>query len=571
MAGLLALILAFSFYLYTPNTRTNTEIEINGTTLDTIYSNFMGTNMTYSKEDANTLLTKANNILVNYQDSTLVSEELNTMINEINEVIWGFNDYVRRSSSPSDFTLNQAFIENDRQLIINKTNSLRSVYLSYAYSNDPIILVKNKAHTKIIGQINYVLEVMQMTAATYDSYNIMKNKLLELNTSTSSNAFELSCTQYIDEIIDIILPAEYITTLTDNYLDTASLRLDEIELNVESFMDEFARIGTSEYQASTEKKSDLNALVSQYYNTCMQSYDIVISNIKLKISDSYTESEFKGFYGFDDFNRYEAQQTLTKQQFLFDNNKLDYDYANTFSFAYTSNFEPNAFDFMYFVLELFSFIIIIYCVVLGSSMIAGEQANGTLKLLAIRPYRRSKILASKILATMFFVFVFVLFSSLIALIAGGTLYGFNSLPILTIFNSTTAIILAPLTVFAIYLCSLLLKIFVFIALAFAISTIFKSYVGAVCVSMLCFFGTSILNLFFTNSPIFKFLPLNNIDLFKYFGGGAFASNSNASLVNVFTSPILADTSFAFSITNILLTLTVILVTTFIVFKRRDIA
>lgn len=571
MTGILAVVLAFSYFFFIPQNRDNTQIIMRGDNLNEIYTNFTNSSYEYSLSSANALMKRANSLIVEYKsDNQNISEILKDKLGIINDGTKEFIDNVGRAAAemnPSGFLASAEII---RKTILSEFEDFSATYINYANETYPKILVNAADHDLIIRNCNSIISTLKAVGAKQlESYVTMRSYLEDMNLSKdTSSKFKFTFTQYIDNIQDIEVGDEFLDNLYNNYYLVAEERLTEIKTTLNQFYEEF---NSDEYINSMEKKADLNEFISLYYNTAKQALEIIENKINLKIANSFDDNKFVNFYRYSTFNRYQSEQLATRQEYLFQNNKMDYEYANSFGFLNTSNFESNAFDFSYFVLELFSFIIIIYCVVLGSGMIAGEQSNGTLKLLAIRPYKRSKLLTSKILATLLFIIMFVLFSSIIAFIAGGTLYGFSSLPVLAIFDSNTAFVISPVLLFLIYILSLIAKIFVYIALAFFISTLFKSYVGAVTVSILCFFATSILNVYLAASSIFKFFPLSNLDLFKYFGGGYFASETSASIINMFTSPILLDTSFMFSLVNVIITTIIILAVTFIVFKKRDIA
>ena len=204
-------------------------------------------------------------------------------------------------------------------------------------------------------------------------------------------------------------------------------------------------------------------------------------------------------------------------------------------------------------------------------MISKEYSDGTIKLLAIRPYKRNKIILSKILATMFFAFIFVLVSLIVTLITGIIIYDISFPTMLLTFNATFTFTLPIWAVFLIYVASLMIKIWIFALLAITISTIFKSYIAAVCVSV----GIYILNLVVTfvskGANWLKYNIFANLDLFKFFGGSFTSSYStNENLTNLFLSPVFADSSVILTgivITAMALILNIVL---FTVFKHKDI-
>jgi len=265
---------------------------------------------------------------------------------------------------------------------------------------------------------------------------------------------------------------------------------------------------------------------------------------------------------------YEQKESLSKNLFLFQNNKFSYEYANSFNVANPSNVSVNAFDFAYFTLELFSFIIIIYVVVLGAGMIAGEEANGTMKLLAMRPYKRYKIFLGKIFAALRVALIFVVIGAVASFITGSYIYGTASLPILSIFNMEFVIISSPYIVFMVYLFTLFIEILFYTIIAVSISSIFKSYIGAVTISILIYFLSMILS-FVLGANWLKFIPLTHTNLFKYFGSAFSGDTAVGGLNSLLTPPILPDSDFMFSVAALSITIIILLVVALKIFSKRD--
>ena len=122
---------------------------------------------------------------------------------------------------------------------------------------------------------------------------------------------------------------------------------------------------------------------------------------------------------------------------------------------------------MYFTLELCSVIIIVFAMMLVCNLITGETESGTIKLLLVRPYKRSKIITAKLFATIFFVLTFVLFTSIVSFIGGYFLYGATSTPILSVLNGGTVFECHPLTLMLLNVLSLALDIIFFVLLFIA--------------------------------------------------------------------------------------------------------
>lgn len=575
MTALLAIVITFSYYFYLPNGRTDTNVQIKGETVSEIFDKFTSGTDLYSKTYADSFLDNALTLIHNYSNSTAESDVISpknqilkniTLINQYTDT-WN-NKYVSITSNTTPVSLEplREFGEN----LIEQIQNIQSYYEQISGFENPVILQTVTDYSQISDSFKVFAEKIDnaMKINTRDSYKNLYEYIKTINISNNENQFQFVATNYIDKINDVVVSAKLLESLKIDYYDVAKDRLNDINaeiVKINSICDD------EEKQLSAVNKKEINNQISFYNATCTQMVDILSTKLKLAIAENYTENEFTKFINCANFNRYEYTQTQTRQEFLFSNNKAEYDYATSLSFGSVSNYAPNAFDFTYYVLELFGFLIIVYCVVLGSGMIAGEQNNGTLKLLAIRPYTRGKILFSKIFATMFFVVIFVLLSCIISMIAGSVLFGMESMPILLVYNATLPIVVSPIVALLLYLATLILKIFVYIVLAFALSTLFKSHIVATAVSILCLFVTSIFSIFLTKATIFKYLPLNNLDLFKFFGGGRFPNDDVNVITSIFSSPILPDTTFMFSFTNICVTIAILLIITYEVFKHRDIA
>ncbi len=576
MTGILVLVLVFSYGIFRPTDRQSSKVSINDTTVSKVASTFFTTNAYYSKQDSLSYIDEAKGIINLYRNESEAIINIQSAVARVNSEMKIFISNVKMlEANSSGISTNSVRIMRDN--LLERVTALSDTYTQYnielAENSYPRILIKTTDHDLIsqrLAKIQKILNV-EIIAGSVNSFSIMKTGLEEFNISVSQTEYKLDITPIFERIVSIEIEEEKLNSLQETYVNVAEARLVTLEEAINTFVTDNTTGDNATNNDLLSKRNELNELISKYYNTCYQVYEIINSRVLHLISASYTESEFTEFYRFGDYNRYEYNQIQVKQDYLFTNSQFDYEYANALSFGQSSNFEPNAYDFMYYTLEIFSFIIIIYCVVLGSNMIAGEQANGTLKLLAIRPYTRNKLLASKIIATMFFMIIFTALSAIITFIAGAAIYGTSSLPMLAVFNAETAFITTPLVMIAIYLLSLILRIFVYISIAFAISTIFKSHVGATTISILSYFVTLLFAFFLAAKPIFKYIPLNNIDFFKYLGGGTFISSSGISLQNMFVSPILPDTGFIFSIVMISISIVFILSTTFIVFNKRDIA
>lgn len=158
----------------------------------------------------------------------------------------------------------------------------------------------------------------------------------------------------------------------------------------------------------------------------------------------------------------------------------------------------------------FSLFILIYLIMLSGSIVSEEYSKGTIKYLLTKPYKRSTILASKLLAIAIMLPLIIILMLLLELLIGGIILGFSSLgtPIV-IYNSVKDVIISY-NVFK-YLALLLLSvmpIYLIIGLiCFALSTITASTSAAITISFLFYLAANIINNLATNY---------NFKFFKYF-------------------------------------------------------
>ena len=207
----------------------------------------------------------------------------------------------------------------------------------------------------------------------------------------------------------------------------------------------------------------------------------------------------------------------------------------------------------------------------AAGTVAGEQSAGTMKLLAIRPFSRNKLLASKMLAVFAVGAILLLVSSLATLVVGGISYGFASASMLVILDSTLSLPMAPFWVYVLAFLTMLLEILFYASLSIFISTVFKSNIGAVTVSILLFFVSLVLNIVAVNVPILRFLPFTNVNLFKYFGASFISTNSAQSVLQgILTPSVFVGAHLDFSYFYLMITIAILQFASFLKFKKQDI-
>ena len=208
----------------------------------------------------------------------------------------------------------------------------------------------------------------------------------------------------------------------------------------------------------------------------------------------------------------------------------------------------------------YEMIILVAIIMIAGAIVSEEFSKGTIKLLLIRPHSRSKILLSKLLSVILSIFIVFGVVVLLQLIVGGIFFGFDSLKLPAVIYNFNTNRIETLNVFS-YLLLMFITIlprFILIAtIAFAISTIFKNTALATMVGILGYTSSSIINYLVSSRDlkIFKYFITLNWNLENYLFGGL----SEFKYV-----------SLPFSIIICIIYFIIILIPTFIVFKKTNI-
>ena len=581
MVALLVLAMVLAPMLFSPASRTDAKILIDNPTVATRYTYF--TTNIQSVRDENRIAR------VDIIEDILGNPDRNVLRDEIlagyaySDVITvplpvTLKDFYRKFEAlagvdlPVDINPIRTQLEESVLGMKTKATALFSKYTSVIGNETPLLLVTEQTNEKIKDALDGLLQTIDMFGAPPlergDYINMRARITVQFRyIETLDNAFaDIKNIEYDTESLNKVYKDYYIVDGADK---SVSARLTTLNSEMLAMALDPTIVDTD-----PEPKKNIDEKIWAYDMLSKNVTKILHNSILLSAAEGKTDAEMSGYLGFKDFNVYKTTEELTKYQYLFDNNKADYDYANVFAFGTKSNFDDSAFDFIYFVLEIFSFIIIAYGVVLGAGMIAGEQSGGTIKLLAIRPYKRGKIMFSKMMTAFFFVSLFTVLSAGIAVIASLIIYGslaLTSLPVLVIFNATIPFTINAWVLLLIYLATIIIKAWIFVLLAFAISTLFKSHVGAVIISTLLYLISMIVTFVASGANWLKYNVFANLDFFKYFGGSFTNSyKTDDTFNNLFLNPVFADTSIIYTAIVVGALLLVLNIITFAVFKRRDI-
>ena len=558
ITGLLVVALTFSYFLYNPSERTDGSVTDydNCENLNEIYNTFISGTTSHGKTTTEQYISNAVSA-INNAESNNTSDILDTFANYITDINEKFEIY-RSFNEP---TL-EASIENNIAPASEITAyenfksaflTLKTTYESYINSTNSPLLLKTETNNSL-NQLFVSTQTLinSITTTQHDSHKTLRSTLIE---NDSINKIET----LIDTITIKTVPEAKLAEL-EGYITTAETYLTTLETEIVAIKD----------GGDVEQMAELKTLAIRYYLVGFNVNELINMVTKYTPVLSMSDSAITTYYGYAGIYSYQINEEITYRTYLVTNDAVSTDFASVYSPTRTSNSEVNAFDFVYFGLEITSFIIIIFTVVIAAGMLAGEQSNGTLKLLLIRPYSRNKILTSKLLATLIFATIFLLFSTIVLFLIGLFTMGANFTPILCIFNSTNAFVASPAFVLFVYLLCLIFKVLIYVLIALAISAIFRSNVAAVGISIVIYFLLSLFGTIFAGSYWYGFLPFSNFDLFKYFGGAFVASGNNTPLSIIFSSHMFYGGNSAYGILITLGIGAILAVCTYWIFKKREI-
>lgn len=142
----------------------------------------------------------------------------------------------------------------------------------------------------------------------------------------------------------------------------------------------------------------------------------------------------------------------------------------------------------------FGIFILIYAIMFAGSVVSEEFNKGTIKSLLTKPYKRSTILLSKLIAVIGMLLISIIGMCLVELVVGGIMLGFDSLSIPIVIYSSGSLIEYNVISYLILSILATLPSYLIIALiAFMISTISASTSAAITISFIFYLVSNIIN------------------------------------------------------------------------------
>lgn len=283
-----------------------------------------------------------------------------------------------------------------------------------------------------------------------------------------------------------------------------------------------------------------------YYNQCLNHYQ----NAKITIR-SYDESSQNGLTEEEKYQLKQSYYDALEEEAV---SKYDIEHeAHTGDTSTAKGILLN----MFTEYEIF---IIIMAVMIAGTIVSEEFNKGTVKLLLIKPYSRTKILTAKFITSLIILIIVIILVALMQFIVGGFVQGFDNYnEAATVYNHTNNELqeLSIIKYLAIQAVGKLPIYILLLTLAFALSTLFTNSALAIAITLLGSMSASTINMLALNFKFtwIKFFVTPNWDLTQYFFGKL---------------PQFMGLTAGFSMAIILIYMIIMLVPTYIVFKKKNI-
>ena len=505
-----------------------------------------------------------------------------------------FSEFLYNRNLPDEY----AIIDTDR--LLAKAESTRK-QLEEEYKNNPSVdnLYRLKSYEMTIENNKYMwsldLKVNDWKDNVYNKISNLKNSKVPLNMYLDGvNMKELRAIEFSIEskeaaekaIEEIDKQIEKLQNIIDNgyYYDYIKLEVENEKESLKTLENDIKLIEKNAKLPNYNAISRLHQLTARknVLAETIKIYNYIIDNeIKDQTDWRYlicnelpntlyykytildTEEEFKYSSNFGSIyltyeEYYNASKKLIDEDvnrnkeywYYLDNNIKPLTFQN--KMLMTPYSARQAMNNSYFM----AIVSLIITAILCGGIVASEHKNGTIRLLLTKPYKRYKILLSKLIVMIGTFLIVYLLGILSTYLLGGIMYGFDNYNIPLVFNNSGVITEVPYLLFT--LKNTLYEVVIsllFLVILFGLSSItLLSTISVVIVLVLIFvsFGLSYIIYF---NQIFTYIPLVLLNFYEVL----YNPNNHFININIGSSVLVA-------ITYIL----IILFITFITYCKRDI-
>lgn len=558
---LLAIILILGVFIYKPTVYESTQFELSGNTFLEKYSDFTHSDNAGKKAESLTKLENSIQAINNYTITTTTTysqeEYIDSLVEKVNELYLNYQSCITDNSY-------QDYIDSTRVKLVNAFKELNTAI------ETALINSQNGSYSLLTTTNNYenyrsiYKNVIEWAEITVEKANLREH------ISLFEDKYKESFYSCINNFKYPTLSDEFVNSYTSKdkgtKLSILNERLDHIWEEIELNHDLATANVNNENVALADKMDELANL---YVNTIDTYVNLVKYELICNAFSILSTKEQLNTLHLSEYSNYNSKSLLERYDYLFDHNKSENEFSRPLTIGIASNDKINGYDYAYFVLKIFSFVIILYAIMSACHSIAGEIKDGTMRYLAIRPVTRTQMLIGKWFSIVFMSTILILFSAIISVCVGGAVYGFAGNAILTIFNGSVAITLHPIGMICVYLISMLLELIVYSALAMLISTLIKSDLLGMTLMMMLYLLNILLPMFVQGSNTWlAFYPFSHLSLYALFGSSVYAVSGNFFNL-IFGAKVYAGTHAALTISLIILITLIVGAIAIKVFKKKE--
>ena len=551
--------IVISTFTFDPIAKQRTTVILGGTNVIAAYNVFIGETNDNCKSNLDKKLQAQKDWFVEYTTRIKNEEELTTLKTHITKTDSDLQQLRQQIpkyySTPKDATLEEILT-----LYNNLHNSSTTTYNYLSgLENDLSFYITLSDFEQLTDYYKKISTNIPYDFANPDLQFKQVNDYLQENCNSASITpivSNLKSLNLNEETINDLLDKYYYSISSSNTLDQDTL-LDNLFNQIKTFAQENAS------SARDEDFIKLNNLISNYKSIVNMSSTALKYGLTIETAGDKSDKELQNYIGFSNYNSYLYKQTFATNEYLLQNGKFDYNYLSPFSFNVNSGETTNAFDFVVYSMQILTFVIAIFLIFVAGGTIASELSNGTMKMLAIRPYNRTKIIFGKFLSCLALMLLLLLIGFAISFLVGIISYGIKTLNVLVVFNGTNVAVLNAFVMMLIYFVSCALNLTVFISFVLFISVLFKSNVISVIFGILLYGFNIISNALLYNKLWYTYTPFAHLDLYKYMG-------ASANTGQFFGFSLGIGSSFLMSIIYLLAILLLTIIASTLIFRKRNI-
>lgn len=516
LTALLIISLVLSNFMYKPVTLTSQTFYEEAQSVSEMYTMFTGTDK-----------------------NNLTRQSIDKNLDDAYKDVYEGYESLTKSDTLKDFSdklsnINTALFSNEGQLHGIKIN------ISTSYNRSDVVQGLTELKKEVADFLSFLPTLKTSTInfyITFSEYDIVYNQVKKIYNAFPDDFEDKTSAQYFLDLCNSISDnydlkqsisilskvkqekieinnTDYTAIISTHYTQTKNILKDTYYSQIKEFY---------ELNYESKEKDDIEQMCKLIlnYNSYEKMNATLLKNkfMLLKVGTK-TDTEIKEIIGYNEISKYNTNEQIQIYNYLIENNKFDYNYLTSFNFNTTSGSTTNAYDYTIYTMQILNILIIVFTIFYACSSIAGDYSNGTMKMIAIRPYTKSKLFAGKFLSCVMFGGMLMLISFFASFIVGIISYGFSSLSCLVVFDARIIFTTSPIVLMLFYLLSCFINLVVYISLAMFICMMFRSNTLSVFLSS-ALYAVQIVLCGTVNKVWLKYTPFAHFDLFKYFGNSSF--------------------------------------------------